>query len=331
MNQKKPGQSNQGSQSQDRTQQTGMPRTTADLSQGSGVQQAREQIADTVSEVTQQATETVGQLASSAKHQVTSQIDTQKQKASETLTSVAQALRQTGSQLRSQDQAPVADYTSKAADQVERLSTFLRDHDVNDILHEAEQFARRSPALFLGGAFALGLLGARFLKSSSQQRQQMSGQPRMYRQPMMRAGMYDQGRYGANETYGRPLDQQYAGQPRQQYAGQPPTGPRQQYGQPPTGPRQQSGGFNQSRLPNATPGMTPSHTGTAATNTTGATGSRTATGASNTPGAMGNRTATGTTGTSATANRTGMGTSGTLGNTGDRSIEYGQTHTREDD
>jgi vacuolar-type H+-ATPase subunit H len=291
MNQKKPGQSNQGSQSQDRTQQTGTPRITADLSQGSGVQQAKDQLADTVSEVTQQATETVGQLASSAKHQVTSQIDTQKQKASDTLTSVARALRQTGSQLRSQDQAPVADYTSKAADQVERLSTFLRDHDVNDILHEAEQFARRSPALFLGGAFALGLLGARFLKSSSQQRQTMSGQPRMYRQPMMRAGMYDQGRYGANETYGRPMGQQY-------------------------------GGFNQSRGANTTPGMTPSHTDTAAT------GNRSAIGASNTPGATGNRPATGMTGTSDTANRTGMGTTG---NTADRSIEYGQTHKREDD
>jgi hypothetical protein len=37
---------------------------------------------------------------------------------------------------------------------------------------EAEDFARRQPALFLGGAFALGLLGARFLKSSGQQASQ---------------------------------------------------------------------------------------------------------------------------------------------------------------
>jgi hypothetical protein len=29
-----------------------------------------------------------------------------------------------------------------------------------------EDFARRNPAVFLGGAFALGLVGARFIKSS---------------------------------------------------------------------------------------------------------------------------------------------------------------------
>ena len=34
-------------------------------------------------------------------------------------------------------------------------------------MHDAQRLARRQPALFVGGAFALGLLGARFLKSSS--------------------------------------------------------------------------------------------------------------------------------------------------------------------
>ena len=34
---------------------------------------------------------------------------------------------------------------------------------------QVEQYARRQPAIFLGGAFALGLLGARFLKSSNPQ------------------------------------------------------------------------------------------------------------------------------------------------------------------
>jgi hypothetical protein len=37
---------------------------------------------------------------------------------------------------------------------------------VDDLLREAEEFARRDPALFLGVAFTLGVLGARFLKSS---------------------------------------------------------------------------------------------------------------------------------------------------------------------
>jgi hypothetical protein len=38
---------------------------------------------------------------------------------------------------------------------------------VGELIGDVEQFARRSPALFLGGAFALGVLAARFVKSSS--------------------------------------------------------------------------------------------------------------------------------------------------------------------
>jgi hypothetical protein len=36
------------------------------------------------------------------------------------------------------------------------------------MVRNVEDFARRQPALFIGGAFMLGLLGARFLKSSAQ-------------------------------------------------------------------------------------------------------------------------------------------------------------------
>jgi hypothetical protein len=37
------------------------------------------------------------------------------------------------------------------------------------LVGDVENFARRQPALFIGGALALGILAARFLKSSSQQ------------------------------------------------------------------------------------------------------------------------------------------------------------------
>jgi hypothetical protein len=38
---------------------------------------------------------------------------------------------------------------------------------MREIMHETQRFARRNPALFLGGSFVLGLLGARFLKTSA--------------------------------------------------------------------------------------------------------------------------------------------------------------------
>lgn len=133
-----------------------------------------EKLGQTVSSVKEQAGEKVEQLADQARQTVTSQVSAQKQKASDALSSVAHALRETSTQMRSTDQAAIGEYATKAADQVERLSGFLRDRDVGDILHETEQFARRQPAVFLGGAFVLGLLGARFLKSSSQPSQPTS-------------------------------------------------------------------------------------------------------------------------------------------------------------
>ncbi|HSV28324.1 MAG TPA: hypothetical protein VLL76_02160, partial [Candidatus Omnitrophota bacterium] len=53
-----------------------------------------------------------------------------------------------------------------AAEQLDRVSNYLRQSDWNDILVGAENFARRQPYWFVGGAVAAGFLMARFLKSS---------------------------------------------------------------------------------------------------------------------------------------------------------------------
>jgi hypothetical protein len=116
-----------------------------------------------------QAQEKTGQVVDQVKQQATTQISTQKDRAVDTLSSVAQAIRQTGRQLQDQDQSAIGQYANKAADQIERISGYLQHRDVNQIVREAEGFARREPALFLGGAFALGIFAARFLKSSSRQ------------------------------------------------------------------------------------------------------------------------------------------------------------------
>jgi hypothetical protein len=50
---------------------------------------------------------------------------------------------------------------------VERLSGYLRSNSVSDMVSGVEEFARRQPAIFIGSACMLGLLAARFLKSSA--------------------------------------------------------------------------------------------------------------------------------------------------------------------
>lgn len=101
------------------------------------------------------------------KEQATAQLDTQKTKATEGLGTVAEAVRETTKHLRNGQHDTVAHYAEQAADQIERFSQRLRDKDVGELMNDAQQLARRQPALFIGGAFAIGLLGARFLKSSS--------------------------------------------------------------------------------------------------------------------------------------------------------------------
>ena len=99
----------------------------------------------------------------------TSQLGTQKNKAIDGMGTVAQAVRQASQQLRTQQHETIASYIDQAANQLERFSTRLRDKDVGELLRNAQQFAKRRPAVFIGSAFAIGLLGARFLKSSRAQ------------------------------------------------------------------------------------------------------------------------------------------------------------------
>ena len=101
------------------------------------------------------------------RHRATEQLNTQKNKATEGLGSVAHAVRDTTQRLRDENHDTVARFVEQAADQIERFSSGLKNKDVGELVNDAQRLARRQPALFVGGAFAVGLLSARFLKSSS--------------------------------------------------------------------------------------------------------------------------------------------------------------------
>ena len=101
------------------------------------------------------------------RERATAQLSTQKDRATDGLGSVAQAVRQSTQQLRADKHDAIAQYVDKAADQIDRFSSQLRNRDISDLVNDVQRFARRQPALFVGSAFALGVIGARFLKSSS--------------------------------------------------------------------------------------------------------------------------------------------------------------------
>jgi ElaB/YqjD/DUF883 family membrane-anchored ribosome-binding protein len=115
----------------------------------------------------EKAQQVAGQVQQKATQRVESGLARGKTQAAETLNTVAQSLISTGQQLRERNQEPVSRYVDQFADRVQRVSNYLQNTDITELVDRTEQFARRRPALFLGGAFALGLLGARFLKSSN--------------------------------------------------------------------------------------------------------------------------------------------------------------------
>ncbi|MFL5593112.1 MAG: hypothetical protein ACJ785_00685 [Gemmatimonadaceae bacterium] len=90
----------------------------------------------------------------------------------ETVSGLAQSLLVAGQQLQDQ-QSPVAGAVEQAAERLDRVAQYLDTAQIDDLVQRTESWARKNPALFLGGAFVLGVLGARFLKSS----QPMMNQP----------------------------------------------------------------------------------------------------------------------------------------------------------
>jgi hypothetical protein len=96
-----------------------------------------------------------------------SQLNNQKDRATEGLGSVVQAVRQSTQQLREQRHDTIARYVEQAADQIDRLSRRLRERDVTQLIGDVQRLSRRQPAAFVGGAFTLGIIAARFFKSSA--------------------------------------------------------------------------------------------------------------------------------------------------------------------
>ena len=124
--------------------------------------QARQKTGEVIDEVQNKAGEVVDQI----KEQATTQVSTQKERLADGIQNAAAMVLMGSDQLRQNNQEGIAQYTDQIANKMDEAAIFLRERGIGDIASELENFARREPVLFLGGAFTVGLLAARFLKSS---------------------------------------------------------------------------------------------------------------------------------------------------------------------
>src|SRR3954449_9397325 len=82
-------------------------------------------------------------ILNQVREKAASQLNEQKARATDGLGNVAQAVRESTHHLREQQYDTVAQFVERAADQIERFSNHLRERDLNDLVSEAQRFARQ--------------------------------------------------------------------------------------------------------------------------------------------------------------------------------------------
>lgn len=156
-----------------------------------------------VKDVADQASQTTTELADKARETGERQLSSRKDQAAQSASELADAMRQVSDKMEQDGQQNgTAQLVATGAEQVDKIADYLRTTDINQMIGGVEDFARRQPAIFLGGAFTLGLIGARFLKAGSERRQRSGtsgyrGYRGEYAGYQGRYGGYQQGAFGS--------------------------------------------------------------------------------------------------------------------------------------
>jgi hypothetical protein len=101
--------------------------------------------------------------AKEARELVSTQLAQRASKSGSDLGRLAKGLRLMSEQMEGNMASP---YVNKLATQLERTSQLVQEADPSDLAKQVESFAKREPLWFIGGALAVGVLGARFIKSA---------------------------------------------------------------------------------------------------------------------------------------------------------------------
>ncbi|MBC7905392.1 MAG: hypothetical protein H7Y60_01430 [Rhodospirillaceae bacterium] len=107
------------------------------------------------------------QALGEAKAKMRETADEQRRRAADAVGGMAGALHRAASDMKAENET-MGRYTDMAAERLEEVSHYLRDTDWNEVVHGAEDFARRQPYWFVGGAMAAGFVLARFVKNSGE-------------------------------------------------------------------------------------------------------------------------------------------------------------------
>ena len=110
---------------------------------------------DRVDELRGQATDKARELA-----------QTGKDRAASTLDSLVQTVEDAASEIDEKLGSQYGDYARRAAEHIGGFTDSFRDKDIDALFNDARDFVKKSPAVAIGAAAALGFVVARLARSS---------------------------------------------------------------------------------------------------------------------------------------------------------------------
>jgi ElaB/YqjD/DUF883 family membrane-anchored ribosome-binding protein len=144
-----------------------MANTVEGTDQEGLVGQASAQVQEAASTAQERAVE----LKEQGKSKLGETLDQRTNEAGVQARKMAQALRRSGEQLSSENDAEqAAGLAEGAADRIERLGGYLERTSGTELVRDVEDFARRRPWMVAGVGLLAGLAASRFLKASSERR-----------------------------------------------------------------------------------------------------------------------------------------------------------------
>lgn len=116
--------------------------------------------------VRQQLAEASGKLGQQASERARGLAEMGKERAGGALDQLAQMLTDAAGQVDGKLGAQYGQYARTAAEQVQGFSSAIKDKNMDDLLDDARELVRKSPAVAIGAAAAVGFVIARLLQSS---------------------------------------------------------------------------------------------------------------------------------------------------------------------
>jgi ElaB/YqjD/DUF883 family membrane-anchored ribosome-binding protein len=145
-----------------------LPEGTDHVIPGAANNSTRDKLKSDAADLRDKASTKASEIKDQAADKARTYAEDGKARASAGLDSVAKMIGDSATQIDEKLGAAYGDYARRAADAVSGFSDNLREKEVEELLDDARDLVRRSPALAIGAAAAAGFVIARLVKAGSE-------------------------------------------------------------------------------------------------------------------------------------------------------------------